>query len=77
MKSLASELLKELNKIETITTKPRLFQFPELRDLMQKYEKEGLDHEKATLKICEYYERHYGKIEIDSDPGLLHAMVMV
>lgn len=77
MKSLAHELLKELYSFETKTTKPRLFQFPELRDLMQKCEKEGLDHEKATIKICEYYEQHYGSIDIDTDPALFHGMMMV
>ncbi len=77
MKSL-KELSNRLEQLETETTmKPRLFEFPELRQLMQDCEKEGLDHEKATLKICEYYQEHYGEIEINSDPSLLHAMVMV
>lgn len=72
------ELSNRLNMLESETNiKPRLFQFPELRGLMQQYEKEGLDYEAVTYKTIEYYQEHYGSIDFDHDPSLLFGMVLV
>ena len=77
MKSLATELLKELNKTETNIIKPMLIQFPELRDLMQKYETEKMDPKEATIKIMEFYEHKYGAIDNEWHPSVLFGMMMV
>lgn len=72
------ELSNRLEQLENKTNiKPRVFQFPELRHLMQEHEKAGTDPEEATKQICEYYEKHYGPVEVDSDPGLIFAMMLV
>lgn len=54
-----SSLSRRLELLEQQQPGQRIFQFPELRTLLKKYEGDGLSEEAAAAKAQEYYNQHY------------------